>query len=282
MNVLLLLVLVAQSAAPHQYALALYKSHSYVEAADAFRTALASEKPGTPDYEESLMLLGQCLYLSNRAADAIPYLEKASKTNEVFYMLGSSYLRTRELTKAETAFAGLYHIDTGSASAHLLTAQIMIRQDYATEAVSELNQAIALDAHLPQAHYILGEIELARGNPDEAIRLFRQEIALNPNYSMAYYKLGDAYTRKQDWTGAVSLLQQSIWLNPDFSGPFILLGRSYSKLGRLADAESALQHAIQLDPKNSSAHYLLGQTLMQLGRTEEARKMLELSQQLKR
>ena len=287
MSLLVFLALLAQAASPqassnpHQEALRLYKTHSYSEAAEAFRLTLASETPGSADYEESLLLLGQCLYLSNHAAEAIPYLEKAQKTNEVLYMLGSIYLRNRDYPKAEATFAKLYNADAGSAATHLITAQLMMRQDYVDEAANELQQAIKLDPKLPQARFILAEIRLGKGDPDDAIRLLSQEIALNPNFAMAYYKLGDAYTRKQDWPAAVRLLQQSVWLNPDYSGPFILLGRCYGKLNQLENAEGVLRHAVQIDPKNSSAHYLLGQTLMQLGKTDEGRQMLNLSQKLK-
>jgi predicted Zn-dependent protease len=280
----LLLLLVAQTAplpGPHQAALDLYRQHKYAEAAAAFRTALETEKPGSVERGESVLLLGQCLYLTGDLAGAVPYLGQSPPTDEVVYMLANAYQRLRDLKSSEIAVAKLYGVDPASASAHLLTAQMLMRNDMDDEAAKELKLAVDLDPKLPQVHYILGEIALFHGSTDQAIVYLKQEAVLNPNFSMVYYKLGDAYSRLQDWPNAIAFLQKSVWLNPDFSGPYILLGKAFQKTKRLADAEGILRHAIQLDPNNYSAHYLLGQTLMQAGKTEEGRQMLEQYQKLK-
>ncbi len=265
----------------HQSALDLYKKHDYPAAAAAFQTALAAETPGSPDYQESTLLLGQSLFLMDHDADAIPWLEKAPRSSEVVYMLGRAYLQTHQLTKSEAAFAEMYGVDARSAAAHLITAQMMIRHDAEDDAAKELQQALELDRKLPQVHYLLGELSLFHGAADAAVTFFQEEIALNPDFSLAYYKLGDAYSRRSEWPAAIASLQKSVWLNPDFSGPYILLGKAYLKLNQLANAEGVLRHAVAVDTRNYSAHYLLGQTLMQEGQTEEGRRMLELSQKLK-
>jgi tetratricopeptide (TPR) repeat protein len=286
-SVLLLLLLgLAQNAPPtpassHEAALGLYKAHHYVEAAGAFRKALESEKPGSVERGESVLLLGQCLYLSGDLAGAIPYLSQSPPTDEVDYMLANAYQRLRDLKGSEAAVAKLYGVGSSTAAAHLITAQMLMRNDMDDEAATELKLALDLDPKLPQVHYILGEIALFHGSTEQAISYLKEEAALNPNFAMVYYKLGDAYSRLPDWPNAIAYLQKSVWLNPDFSGPYILLGKAFQKTRRFADAEGILRHAIQLDPNNYSAHYLLGQTLMQEGKTEEGRQMLEQYQKLK-
>jgi tetratricopeptide (TPR) repeat protein len=267
---------------PHQIAVDLYREHKYPEAAEAFRKALETEKPGDADFDESNLLLGQSLFLTGKSTEAIPYLRKAKQTNEVLYMLGTAAIKIRELPQAEAAFATMYGVDAASAAAHLITAQMMIRADLEDEAEKEAQQALEVDPRLPQARYVLAEIRTFHGASDDAIALLKQEIAINPDFAMAYYKLGDAYTRKSDWRTAIVYLQKSIWLNPDFSGPYILLGKCYLNLDQLPDAEGVLRHAIAVDPKNYSAHYLLGTVLTRQGKTEEGRAILEQSQKLKR
>lgn len=278
----LLFLAAALTSTPHDDALALYQKHAYREAAAAFQKVLATETSGTPAYEESLLLLGQSLYLSNHAAEAVPYLEKAPRSNEVLYMLGTAYLSMHAFDKSEAAFAQMYGVDPASAAGHLIAAHMMIRQNFEAAAETELKRALELDPKLPQVRYLLGEISIFQGAPEQAITYLKQEAVLNPDSAMVYYKLGDAYTRTSDWNAAVIALQKSIWLNPDFSGPYILLGKSYLRINHLPDAESSLRHAIALDPRNYSAHYLLGQTLVQAGKGEEGRQMLEESQKLKR
>jgi tetratricopeptide (TPR) repeat protein len=280
----LLLVLQASGVpAPdfHKSGLESYKARKYAEAAEAFSKAIDREKPGSPEYRESALLLGQSYYLLARAAEAIPWLEKAPRSTEVAYMLGNSYIRTRQPEKAGSSFAAMFSVPEGSAAAHLLTAQMMVRQEFEDMADKELRKAIELNPNIPEAHYLLGELAIYRADIESAIEDLRQEIAINPNFAMAYYKLGDAYSRREEWDRAIPPLQRSIWLNPNYSGPYILLGKVYLKKQEFVNAEAMLRRAVKLDTQNFSAHYLLGQTLLQSGRAEEGREMLRRSEQLR-
>jgi tetratricopeptide (TPR) repeat protein len=271
---------------PHRAALEAYRQHQYPKAAELFEKAVAIEKPDSSEYRESVLLLAQSYYLQNKPAQALPWLERAVQlrlnTLEVSYMLGNTYIQTRQPDKAVEAFALMFGYKPDSAAAHLVAAQFMIRQEFEEDAVKEIHKALELNPNLPQAHYLLGELAIFRSNIDEAVEHLTREIALNPDFAMAYYKLGDAYTRREQWDQAIPQLQRAIWLNPNYSGPYILLGKAYFKRGELANAEGMLRRAIAIDPNNQSAHYILGQTLMQAGKTEEARKMLQRSRELQR
>ena len=271
--------------ANHAAGVALYKQREYAKAAEALRKAADTEKPGTPEYRETVLLLGQSYYLQARVPDAISWLEKARaegiRTTEVQYMLGNAYIQNREPEKAVGAFAAMFGFPPDSAAAHLVTAQMMVRQEFEEFAEKELSRALELDPRIPEANYLLGQLAIFRSQIDRAVELLRKEIAINPNFAMAYYRLGDAFTRREEWDNAIPQFQRSIWLNPNYSAPYILLGKAYSKKGEAANAEGVLRQAIRLDPQNYSAHYLLGQTLIQEGKTEEGRKMLERSKELR-
>jgi len=268
----------------HQAAVTAYKHHQFAEAVAHFTEALKSEKPGTAEYDESVLLLGQTLYLQSKFAEAIPWLEKAAAgketTPEAAYMLGNACIRTQQPEKAVAAFARLFHVEPDTAAAHLTTARMMLHLDVDVEAVKQAQAALKLDPRIPEAHFLLGEVAITHGEIENAIAELNQEIVINPGFAMAHYRLGDAYSRREDWDQAMAPLERSVWLNPNFSGPFILLGKGYLKRKELANAEGVLRHALQLDPQNSSAHYLLGQTLMQEGRAEEAKQEMEKWKQL--
>jgi tetratricopeptide (TPR) repeat protein len=271
---------------PHQNALAMYRQRQYKKAAELFELAVAKEPTDTPAYRESVLLLGQSYYLSGKVQEALPWLERASQARinsiEVSYMLGNAYVQTRQPDKAVMAYAMMFGFAPNSGAAHLLTAQLMIRQEFEEDAKKELEKALELNPSLPEAHYLLGELAIYRAQIDRAIEELTHEIAINPNFAMAYYKLGDAYTRREQWDQAIPQLQRSIWLNPTYSGPYILLGKAYFKRSELANAEGMLRRAIAIDPNNSSAHYILGQTLVQAGKVDEGRQMLKRSQELQR
>jgi len=281
---LLLILLQTGAQSAYDKGLQLMQRREYRAAAAEFHRAIEGEKPGSLKYGRISLQLGQAYFLSGRSAEAIPWLEKAVEsgagTTETFYMLGNASIQVRDIDGARGAFGRLFRVKPNSAAAHLITAQMLVRQDADELAGKELRAALELDSRIPEAHYLLGILATYKSDSATAIAELTEEIAINPNYAMAYYKLADAYTRRQEWDRAIPLLQKSVWLNPDYSGPYILLGKAYWKLDALDNAEGVLRHAIEIDPKNKSAHYLLGQVLLKMGREDEGRKMIRESQEL--
>jgi tetratricopeptide (TPR) repeat protein len=280
-----ILLLLAMLADDHTAGVELYKQRQFAKTIETMNRAVANEKPGTPEYRESAVILGQSYYLTSHLRESAAWLQKAVddgiRSNEVFYMLGNCYVQQQEPLKARAAYAAMFGVPFDSASAHLLTAQFMVRLELEDFASKELATAVELDPKIPQAHYLIGIVAIFRNQIDTGIDELHKEIALNPDFAMAHYKLGDAYTRREDWDAAIPPLQRAVWLNPDYSGPYILLGKAYSKKKNLGSAEGMLRRAIKLDPMNYQAHYMLGRVLMEAGKTEEGRKMLEESQKLR-
>jgi tetratricopeptide (TPR) repeat protein len=211
----------------HQAALRRYAAKDYKSAAESFQKAIAKEAPDTPAYGQSTQLLGQSLYMLGHYQDAITALERAPRTGETLYMLGNSALKSQDVKSSIRYFSEMFGVAPDSAAAHLLTAQMMVKQELLEEAEAEARAALGIDAQIPQAHYLLGELLTFKGETDKAIDELKTEIRINPSFGMAYYKLGDAYSRQVRWDAAMPLLQKSVWLNPTYSGPYILLGKGY-------------------------------------------------------
>jgi tetratricopeptide (TPR) repeat protein len=276
----LLLTLNDASGAAHQRGVDLYKGKRYGEAIAVLEEAVKTEDPKTPQYSESVLLIGQSYFMLSQAPKAIPWLKKAPASNEADYMLGFAYLQTKQQDESEAAFARLFGLDPKSAAGHLLAGQMMLKQGYDAQAESEVTRAVALDQKLPEARFLLAEMAIFRGRLDEAIGDLDAELTVNPNFSMAWYRRGDAYFRQDKWNLAIADLQRAIWLNPDFSGPYILLGKCYFKVQNYANAEGILKRGLALDPKNLSAIYTLGQTLIAEGKQDEGRAMVEKLKEL--
>lgn len=274
-TVIFLLASANQPSAAHARALALYRAQNYQEAIPLFEQAVQTEPAGSPEFQESALLIGQSYFALNQAPKAIPWLERVKSVNEANYMLGYAYVQAHQPKESREAFARLFGVPADSAQGHLVAAQMLMKKELEDMAEGEAKQAVALDAKLPEAHFLLGEVAIYRGRLDEGVALMSQELAINPSFSMAWYRRGDAYTRQEKWDAAIPDLQRAIWLNPNFSGPFILLGRCYFKKGEYANAEGILRRALLLDPQNYSATYLLGQTLMLEGKKDDGRTVLE-------
>jgi tetratricopeptide (TPR) repeat protein len=269
----------------HLSGLAYYQKGNYARAVEHLALSVKQAPEGSQQRRQAVQLLGLSHYLLGHVKEAIPYLEQvtswAPDNVEMAYALGVSYIQTHDADKAREAFARMFRLPPTSASAYLINAQMMIRQQFEEFAEKELQRALAIDAKLPQANFLLGELALYRADIDRGIELLRKEIDINPGFAMAYYMLGEAYTRKLMWDEAAGPLQKAIWLNPFFSGPYIVLGKVYLKKGEITSAENMLRRALKMDPNNYSGHHLLAQVLQQANRMEEAKKEFELADKLR-
>jgi tetratricopeptide (TPR) repeat protein len=259
----------------HQQGVDLYHKKDSAGAIAVLEEASKTETPGSADYRESALLIGQSYFNMNEATKAIPWLERVGPTNEASYMLGYAYFLNHQKAESEAAFARLFDVKPDSAAGHLVAGQMLLKREYEKEAAEEVNSALRMEPKLPQAHFILGEIEIYSGHPQQGAAEMKLELAVNPDSAMAWYRLGDAYARLENWDAAVPSLQRSIWLNQFYSGPYIVLGKCYFKQKNYANAESMLKHALEMDPQNYSATYLLAQTLSAEDKKDEAKLLLD-------
>ena len=259
-----------------------YQKREFEKAVPPLEIALKQN----PNDGESIQLLGLSYHLLNHVQQATPLLEKVQSllprpdvTGS--YLLGVDYLQSSKDGQARRAFARMFSVPPDSAQAHVVLAQMMIRQELEERAIPELQKALELDARVPMAHFLLGEMYLFKSRVPLAIEEFQKELAENPILWLAYWRMGDAYTRVEQWDQAEDALKQAVWLNPDFTGPYILLGKVEMKKGDPALAAGFLQRALKMDPKNSFAHYILGEAYQKLGRTAEADREFSLTQSLR-
>ena len=261
---------------------AYYQKRSFQQAVTHFKAALQQD----PDDGETVQLLGLSFYSLGQLDHAIPLLERVQSRLpptdiDTAYLLGVCYLKTQQLEKARAAFARMFSVLPGSATAHLLFAQMMVRQHLEEKAIPELEKAIALDPRFPMVHFLLGEIYLFKSNPQVALEEFQKELQINPSVWLVYWRLGDAYARLERYAEAERALKQAIWLNETFTGPYVLLGQIGLKKGDLELAVGFLERALKMDPNNYYAHYFLGQAYQKLGRSVEANREIELTRTLR-
>ena len=265
-----------------EFGIIYYKKADYLEAINSLKKALSADASDN----EATQLLGLSSYLAGRPADAIPYLEKVqswfSRANvDAAYILGICYIQTKDYPKARTAFAHMFDVPVDSAASYLLTARMLLRQDFDPVAEEYALKATTLDPKLPGAHLMLGELYLYKSRIPEAIEQLQKELGLNPANANAYYKLADAYSRIQKFDDAERLLQRSIWLDATSTGPYILMGKVLAKKGEFELAVRALRRAAAMDPNNPMTHHLLGQTYRDMGRAEEAASELKIAEELR-
>ena len=263
---------------------AYYHSNDHRRAIEHLAPIADTLPPGSIEQREAVQVLGLSYFLAGRFADAVPRLEStrewAADNVELGYVLGQAYIQVGQADRARQAFARVFGVAEGSAAAHLLCAQMMIRLESEALAEAALKRALELDPRMPQVHALLGQIALFRGRLDDAVSLNEGEIAISPGNAMAFYQLGDARVRQGKTDEGIAALQKSIWLNPFYSAPYIVLGKAYMQKDQLATAEGMLARAIEYDPNNRSAHYVLGQLLQRMGRVDDAKREFGIAERL--
>jgi tetratricopeptide (TPR) repeat protein len=265
----------------HELGIAYYKNGEYLTAGEHLKQALQENSSDN----EAVQLLGLSYYLAGRPGEAIPYLEKIQtwfpRVNvDASYILGISYIQTKDYPRARAAFAKMFEVPSDSAASYLFTARMLFRQELDPIAEEYAQKAATLEPKLPRAHFLLGELYLSKSRVSEAVGEFQKELAINPADAATYYKLADAYSRIQKYDDAERLLQRSIWLDATSTGPYILLGKVLEKKGEFELAVRALQRAAAMDPNNPTTHHLLGQAYRDMGKKEEADTELKLAEQL--
>jgi tetratricopeptide (TPR) repeat protein len=119
-------------------------------------------------------------------------------------------------------------------------------------------------------HKDLGNILFCQGKYECAVSNYQQALALNPDFAEAYNNLGAALTALERYEEAISNCRRAIQLRPDSPRAYNNLGNAHKGLGQLGEAVAAYQEALRFDPDLAEAHSNLGIALSSLDRLDEA------------
>ena len=157
-----------------------------------------------------------------------------------------------------------------------------IEEREATQAVTALREAIALDPKSAVYRDTLGLVYTQLQRPDLALEQFRQAIAIDAEYADAHFHTGVALAELTRWQQAVDAYRQALAL-PTLTVPDLAhqnLGLALYHLRKYPDAEQALRFAISLSPEMQAAYHHLGLVLAAEGRPEEARRAFTRAREL--
>ena len=263
--------------AQRELGMAYYRSGQLPEAEKSFRAAMTEDATDL----ESVQLLGLTLYRLNKRSEAVQYLERAREWSELSnmdanYVLGRCYIDAHRFDDARAAFAEQYNLEPGSGAAHLLLAQMLLREERADDAAVEAKKALDLSPGIALAHFALGKIYLAKGSVSDALKEFESELKVNPTYPPLYQFLGDLYIRTSKYRDAEHALTKALSLDQSSTGPFILMGKLFLSDNDPQTASTYLEHAEQMDSSNFITHYLLAQSYRKMGKKDMAKREFDI------
>ena len=225
----------------------------------------AEREPGNFDVNHRL---GKMLLDGGKGAEAIPYLERASRVNpgdyENAYELALAYARDSQYERARTQ-----------------TRTMLAAQHTAGKELDRQEQA--------ELHHLLGDVEEKLGNSLEAVREYQRAAELNPSEANLFdwgtellihrafepatdvfnegnrlfphsarmlAGLGVSWYARGSDDQAVERLCQASDLNPDDPNPYLFLGKIQSvETAQSTCMMEKLGRFVRLEPENAQANY---------------------------
>src|SRR6185369_16348939 len=124
----------SESAIAYLLGVAYHLKGDYAQAVERLSVAVKLIPQKDAKYRNAIQILGLSHYVLGHPVDAIPYLEETSQflpdSAEVAYALGSCYIQTRNRDKSRDVFARMFKVPASSASAYLINAQMIMRQQF--------------------------------------------------------------------------------------------------------------------------------------------------------
>ncbi len=157
------------------------------------------------------------------------------------------------LDKAMSIAQHLLVLDNSLPAAHAFLADVYLWKKQHEQALTEAQQAIALDPSFAYGYASLAAILNFAGRPEEAISLLVEKaFRLDPG-GAAYYAslLGHSHFLLNHHEEAEVMLKRTLTRNPEYVFAHSLLAAVYAEVGRQAEAEAELATVLRLSPQSS-------------------------------
>lgn len=164
-----------------------------------------------------------------------------------YYMLGLSAWHAGQLDRAQQAFEGVLTRDPRHVRALVNLARVLLEENQASEALTHINDAIAIDSGLGEGWRVLGRTQAQLGHTDAAIDAYHHALTIDSSDVWALNNLGLVLIDAGRFTDAVDPLTRAAQLDstvPAFSNN---LGIALERSGQLEEAAKAYQQALSAD-----------------------------------
>jgi arylsulfatase A-like enzyme/tetratricopeptide (TPR) repeat protein len=200
----------------------------------------ASELSG--DDVETRLGLARSLMASGQAAEAIGELEALERENpgnpKILAEYAGSLARDGEVDRALTLLAAAPdHHDV-----HYTASVILRAQDRMSEALAEIERALALEPRSAVALHDRGVLLSRMGRFEDAVSSLKASIEIQDN-PVTRNSLGTALCRMDLCAEGVSHFERAVAAAPNYVDALENLAQAYAMLGRERDAEKARKRA---------------------------------------
>ena len=201
---------------------ALRTSQSLTTAIDYFNRRAIQEDPSDA---RSYAGLAQCYVV-------LPMVAKTSQDED--------------FQKAHDAAAQALALDNSLPEAHLATAEIRLYQNWDfAGAESEFKKTLDLNPNYSTAHQWYGEFLSIMARHSEAVHELQLALALDPLSPVVHLQLGNSLQQAREYDQALEQYNEALKIDPKFSLPFYAIYWIYRRQGKFAESIPPLRAAVQ-------------------------------------
>lgn len=239
------------------------------DAIAAFRRGLEI----APDDPSAHNDLGCELVLMNRAAEALPHLERAVQLRPIaehVSNLGNALRKLGRVPEALAQYRRALELDPLHAPSHNNLGAELAEAGRYEEAVKHFATSLRLRPNDPPTHENLAGALRALGRNAEAKSHYEAALRLEPGRARSRQALAELLAAAGQPEASLALVQQGVQQAPNSPETHNHLGSTLAQAGRIEEAERHFREAIRLDPNFGLAHLNLGTALAASGRLKEA------------
>jgi len=133
----------------------------------------------------------------------------------------------------------------------------MVKRDV-QQGIEDYKKIRSLYARVPQVHFQLARAYLATNDIANALSSLDQAVALNPNFTDALFLLGQISVRKGDYAKAITVFGELSRQNPRMTAAQLFLGEAYRARGSLDEALAVFERLATSSPTNTQPLFLAG------------------------
>ena len=193
-----------------------------------------------------------------------------AEQGEALRLEGNAFLERGNLNAAAQCYSAWAALDTGSISARVNLAYVLIEQTLGEQARQPLQEALLIDPREPDALYMLAGVSKAAGQTGAAIDLYERAIHARPSLDVAYVDACRACLESGDPARAIGLLRHGQTLRPLTADLHLLLGNILLRERAVEPAVESYTQALLLEPDRAEAHANIAQALRAVGRLDAA------------
>ena len=247
----------------------------YVEAASAFREALAGE----PSQPTLMINLGIALRFAGERREARALFEKSFKTQDgrrsAGHQLAQLEMEDGNLAGAERILRTVLESERGAAEVRSSLGLVLEKQGRFEDAAREYAESARLDANAAEPRNNLGNLARQARRGDDAERWYLAAIAADPYFMGAYNNLALLCQDRGQIDRAIDLYGRALAKAPTNAVVMNNLASLYFATGENREARALWRKAVEADPKYESPLNNLAGLALSEGDNETAAGLLD-------